>query len=281
MSEKETPDTKPKKIRKKRKPWKWLKRNIGRILAVLTIAALIVFFVTYKEEKKSTTVPFDYNPETTPTMVTDDVRTVISDSGYIRYMIQSPIWYVYNEAKRPNWRFPEGLYLERYNDTMGVNAVFRCDTAIYLTDEKLWQFAGNVRMVNDLGDKFATQKLFWNQQEHKLSSDSFMHIEKNDRIIEGYGFESDENIKEYRVHKPSMILPISDFNRVPGAAAPGATPGGAAAAYPPYSPSQRHTVDDSRIGNTNLVKQGDSLSNKERRTLRQPIREMPTVQQAN
>lgn len=210
---------------------KWLRRNSGRIAAVLCAGGLIAFFITYKEEKKSNTVPFDFDPETVPTMVTDDVRTLISDSGYIRYHIKSPLWLMYAEAKEPNWKFPKGLFLEKYNDTMGVNATFQCDTALYLTDKKLWKFRGNVRMINDVGDKFATQLLYWDQQERKLRSDSFIHIEKGERVIEGYGFESNENITAYRVHKPSMRLPMSEFSGTP------APVGVSGVAYPAYNPA--------------------------------------------
>ena len=38
--------------------------------------------------------------------------------------------------------------------------------------------------------RFDTELLFWDQQNKKIYTDSFIHIEKSDRIIEGYGFVS-------------------------------------------------------------------------------------------
>ena len=192
---------------------KRLKRNGGRIAAVVAVIVLVILIALPSEEKKTETVRLDYDPETTPTMVTDDVRTLISDSGYVRYQINSPLWLMFNEASRPAWKFPDGLFLEKFDDTMAVNATFRCDSATYFSDERLWRFDGNVRMLNDLGDRFLTQQLYWDQLDHKIRSDSFIHIERSDRVIEGYGFESNENITIYRVHRPSMILPMSDFRR--------------------------------------------------------------------
>lgn len=143
-----------------------------------------------------------------PTMMTTDVSTFISDSGYTRYHITAPLWLMFEEIDTPQWKFPDGVFLEKYDDEMNPTDNFRADSATYLSARKLWRFDGNVKMVNVDGDRFATQQLFWDQNSHKVYSDSFMHIERNERIIEGYGFESNENMTEYTVLKPQMILPI-------------------------------------------------------------------------
>jgi hypothetical protein len=66
-------------------------------------------------------------------------------------------------------------------------------------------------MKNVAGDKFLTQQLYWDQTRRKLYSDSFIHIERSDRIIEGYGFESNDALTEYTIRKPSGIFPTGDF----------------------------------------------------------------------
>lgn len=177
--------------------------------AVIAIAAYLIFSPAEKPKQKFN---INFDPETTPTMWTDSVETWVTDSGYVRYKIEAELWEVFDEAKRPNWKFRQGLYLEQYDDTMGIAATFICDSAMFLSNEKLWEFSGNVRLRNTLGDRFLTEKMFWNTNLHKIYSDSFIHIEKTDRIIEGYGFDSNENITDYTVRNPKMILPMSDFN---------------------------------------------------------------------
>ena len=143
-----------------------------------------------------------------PTMLTTDVSTFISDSGYTRYHITAPLWLMFEEIDTPEWKFPDGVFLEKFDDDMKPTDNFRADSATYYSSLKLWRFDGNVKMLNVDGDRFATQQLFWNQNTHKVYSDSFMHIERAERIIEGYGFESNENMTEYTVLRPQMILPI-------------------------------------------------------------------------
>ena len=38
------------------------------------------------------------------------------------------------------------LYLERFDDDMNVTATVVCDSALYLTRDKIWRLDGNVRM---------------------------------------------------------------------------------------------------------------------------------------
>lgn len=143
-----------------------------------------------------------------PTMLTTDVSTYISDSGYTRYHVDAPLWVMYEEADTPYWSFPQGLDMEKYDDTMAINATFRSDSAVYFSVRKLWRFDGNVIMRNTDGDRFATPQLYWDQNAKRVYSDSFMHIERAERIIEGYGFESNDQMTEYTILHPQMILPI-------------------------------------------------------------------------
>lgn len=162
-------------------------------------------------EEKRETIAISADPETFPTMKTLDVSTTISDSGFTRYHITSLIWLMFEEAQEPHWNFPEGLYVIKYDNNMKEDGTFTADTATYWSVKKLWRFDRNVRMKNVNGDRFLTQQLFWDQNKRKLYSDSFIHIERSDRIIEGYGFESNEEMTEYVIRRPSGIFPTSDF----------------------------------------------------------------------
>lgn len=164
-------------------------------------------------EERHSYVPNAGDGEKTPTMTTHDVETFISDSGYTRYHISTPQWDMYEEATEPHWQFPEGLELEQYDLSMRPTGSIRSIEATYFSRKRLWRLDGNVVMVNTMRDSFLTEQLFWDQAARKVYSDSFIHIVRSDRIIEGYGFESNENMTEYVVNNPTAILPI-DRGRV-------------------------------------------------------------------
>lgn len=179
-------------------------------LPAVIAAAVIAVAATACGEEKKEVLSGDIDPEKFPTMLTREVETLISDSGITRYRITAPLWLVYDEAREPYWSFPHTLHLEKFDDLMQREATVDCDSARYFKDRQLWRLDGNVRIANVLREKFLTQQLFWDQRNRKIYSDSFIHIEKTDRIIEGYGFVSDEQMTNYTVHNVAGIFPVSE-----------------------------------------------------------------------
>lgn len=179
------------------------------LLALTAVAAAAVFVACAPEEKRYVTNAG--SGDVTPTMTTTDVSTLISDSGYTRYHLETPLWQMFEDAEEPFWRFPEGLELEQYDLSMNPKANVQCDSAVYFSRKRLWRLDGNVVMVNPQADSFLTQQLFWDQNSRKIYTDSFIHIVRTDRIIEGYGMESDQSMQYYTVLNPTAILPASSM----------------------------------------------------------------------
>lgn len=144
-----------------------------------------------------------------PMMTTKNVSTLISDSGIVQYKIVAPIWKIYEEVDTPYWLFPEGLYLQKYDPYFQVIATVAADSARFFSKLKLWRLDGNVEMTKAPKDLFQTAQLFWDQTKRKIYSDSFIHIETETHVLEGYGFESDDRLQSYRVIKPQGIFPIN------------------------------------------------------------------------
>lgn len=170
------------------------------------------------------------DPERTPTMTTSNVSTLISDSGITRYKVEAPIWYVYDEAKDPRWSFPQTLHLERFDNFFNKEATVDCDSATYFKNRQLWRLDGNVRVLNLAGEKFLTQQLFWDQRKQSVYSDSFIQIIRSDRIMEGYGFVSNETMTDFSVSNVSAILPVdrnTSQTQTPDSAATGSEPAAA------------------------------------------------------
>lgn len=203
-----------------------------KLLPAAVVVAAVAFCACSESKQESIRIGAD--PEKFPTLKTLDVDSYISDSSYTRYRITAPVWLMFEEAKGPYWSFPEGLYALRFDNSMNENGSFTADSATYLSKKRIWRFDRNVRMLNVDGDKFLTQQLFWDQAQAKLYSDSFIHIERADRIIEGYGFESNQDMTEYIIRRPTGIFPTRDFvgGDRPAAPADGPTPPPATAPLP-------------------------------------------------
>ncbi len=180
--------------------------------AAIAAVGLIVWLLIPGKPEIKRYVPNTGDGYTTPTMSTTDVSTFISDSGYTKYHLTADLWQLFEDADEPFWKFPQGLYMEQYDKDMQLSSSVICDSATYLSRKRLWRLDGNVIMVNTAADSFLTQQLFWDQNARKIYSDSFIHIVRTDRTIEGYGFESDQSMNYYTVHHPTAILP-ADMHR--------------------------------------------------------------------
>ncbi|MDE6022329.1 MAG: LPS export ABC transporter periplasmic protein LptC [Muribaculaceae bacterium] len=145
-----------------------------------------------------------------PSMSTVNVATLISDSGIIQYKIVSPLWNIYDEVDTPYWNFPKGIYLQKYDRNFKVIASVAADSAKFYRLQNLWQLDGNVEMRKEPGELFLTQQLFWDQRRNKLYSDSFIHIETPERMLEGHGFESNDRLTKYSIRRPTGIFPVEE-----------------------------------------------------------------------
>lgn len=190
------------------------------IKCITTVAATVVmlFFVVSCGDKKDKLLDVKYDPEHIPSMITDTVSTLISDSGITRYKLVADLWEVYDVAKEPYWYFPDGIYLERFNENYFIEATVIADSAWYFSRQKLWKLKGHVKAQNIVGDRFKSDELFWDQAEKKIYSDKYIEIDKaNGLYLQGYGFSSNQEMTAYRISHPhDSRIPLKDDEEMMG-----------------------------------------------------------------
>ena len=145
-----------------------------------------------------------------PVMDTRGVTTLVSDSGVIRYRVNAEEWKVYDRKSPSYWAFEKGLYLEKFDTLFRVDASIKADTAYYYERKKLWELRGNVHIQSQRGDRFDTELMFWDQDKEKIYSDRFIRIEQPERILTGYGFESNQEMTEYQIFNNTGIFTVED-----------------------------------------------------------------------
>lgn len=143
-----------------------------------------------------------------PVMATRGVSKLISDSGIVRYKIIAEEWLVYDKTVPQRQSFPKGVYLERYDDSASVNLHITADTA-FCFDQYLWKLRGRV-VMNDREKKitYSSEELYWDMRKHIFYSNAPMTLQEPDRLIRGNWFESDEQMKQYKVGTTSGYMPV-------------------------------------------------------------------------
>lgn len=178
------------------------------ITATLWVAVMLLLLTLACSGEHKEVVEVTFDPETTYTMKTTGVISLISDSGVTRYRANAKEWLVYGKAKEPYWYFPEGIYVEKFDSLFHTEASIVADTAYYYDKRGLFRFVGQVEVKSLQGEHFETEELFWNQKEDKVYSDRFIRIEQEDKIITGVGFESNQNMTRYTIRESRGVFPV-------------------------------------------------------------------------
>lgn len=182
-------------------------KHVG-ITAAPWVAVMLLFLTLACSGEHKEVVEVTFDPETTYTMKTTGVISLISDSGVTRYRANAKEWLVYGKAQEPYWYFPKGIYVEKFDSLFQTEASIVADTAYYYDKQGLFQFVGQVEVKSLQGERFETEELFWNQKEDKVYSDRFIRIEQEDKIITGVGFESNQNMTRYTIRESRGVFPV-------------------------------------------------------------------------
>ena len=179
------------------------------ITAAFLAAVMFVLFPACSGKDKKLAEAISEN-DTLPSMKSLGVTTLISDSGVTRYKIVAEEWLIYDKKNPPYWAFEKGVYLEKFDTLFRIDASIKADTAYYHEKKKLWELKGHVQILSQRGDKFQTDLLFWDEKKEKVYSDKFIQIEQEDKVIRGYGFESNQDLTEYEIKNTTGVFTVED-----------------------------------------------------------------------
>ena len=181
-----------------------------RSIASMCIVLAIFFCACANRPERVEQSDISAAREEMPVLITDSVKTLISDSGVTRYRIETPEWLVYDKTEKPYQEFPKGIYLEQFDTQLAVQASMKADYAYYDEQAQIWTLRGHVHALNREGEQFDTPELNWSQQDKRIYSDSSILITREKSIIEGVGFDSNEEMTKYTILNPTGVFPIDE-----------------------------------------------------------------------
>ena len=180
-----------------------------RTTIALPAIVVLCFLLSCGNEKKNVESRIE-EPDSIPYLSTYGVTTLISDSGRISYKIEAEEWHIYEKRRPKYWAFEKGAYLEKYDDSLRVEATIKSDTAYFFSEKKLWKLIGNVDIKNQKGEKFFTDLLYWNQEDGSIYSDKYIKIEQQEQITTGIGFRSNQELTNWEILSTEGIYTINN-----------------------------------------------------------------------
>jgi len=113
----------------------------------------------------------------------------------------------------PRTLFPEGIRVVHFGIYPDTLTMIRADYAILYDNEEKWEAKNNVVAKNSKGEVLRTEYLTWDQKTGKIFSDKQVQITTEDDIIEGTGFEADDNFENWEIQNVTGVFTFSDSQR--------------------------------------------------------------------
>ena len=186
-----------------------IKKAINSTTIALTAIVVLIFHSSCKGDSAKTLIAIECS-DSIAVMPTFDVNTIVSDSGRISYKIIADEWRIFDKRNPPHWAFEKGVYLEKYDREMNIEATVKCDTAYYYNEQKLWKLIGNVDIKNVKDERFYTPLMYWDQENERIYSDAYIKIEQSDQVTEGIGFSANQNLTLWQINNTKGIFAVEE-----------------------------------------------------------------------
>ena len=143
-----------------------------------------------------------------PLRVGENVELDYTEDNRVKVKMTAPMAL---ELENGDNEFPEGIYLEFYDETGKLESTLRANEAYYFKKDHLWRGRGKVEVKN-LGknEQLNTEELFWKPADEKIYTDKFVTIRQQSDVIYGQGLEAKQDMSDYIIKKPEGEFAVED-----------------------------------------------------------------------
>ncbi len=160
---------------------------------------LVFSFLACEDKLKPSIIQLPQTP--LPSQESWDAEIIFSDSGRVRAILKANHIMVFQEQDVTILN--EGFRVDFYDENGKHTSFLIADSGRVIEKTKNLEAYGNIIAVSDEGTKVETSRLFWDNERGKVRSDAFVKVTSSDEILQGYGFEADQDLKNYVVYRVS------------------------------------------------------------------------------
>lgn len=143
-----------------------------------------------------------------PLRVGEDVELYYTEDNQVKVKMIAAVVFEFENGDR---EFPEGIYLEFYDEEGKLESTLRANEAYYFKKENQWRGRGKVEVKNlEKNEQLNTEELFWKPAEEKIYTDKFVTIRQESDVIYGQGLEAKQDMSDYVITKPEGEFSVED-----------------------------------------------------------------------
>jgi LPS export ABC transporter protein LptC len=175
-------------------------RRLLYLLSLLYSIPFCVYFTSCSSDKVEPVKTDIVLSDSIPSQESFNATVTFSDSGFVkavlwagRIRVFSKFNYTLIDSNAKVDFYKRGVYSSTLTGKRGKIYDLTKDVEVY----------DSVKMVSEDGSILTTNKLYWVNKTQRIKSDEFVHIKTKTDDIQGYGFEADQNLKNYVIYKVS------------------------------------------------------------------------------
>ena len=106
------------------------------------------------------------------------------------------------EFENGDREFPEGLFLEFYNEQGVLTSTLTANHAYFFKKDYQWRGRGHVEVKNlETAEQLNTEELFWKPDTKRIFTDAFVTIREATDVMYGHGLDASQDLSDYSIRK--------------------------------------------------------------------------------
>lgn len=165
----------------------------------LIITLLLVLVMAGCEEKVRPSVLSGVSSTQLPSQESWNSTITFTDSGIVKAIVNAGHIFAYDNSRITF--MDSGVVVDFFDETGAHTSKLTSNKGSVDEGTSNLEAIGNVIVTSDSGTVVRTEKMFWTNSTQLIHSPEFVHITSPTEDLKGTGFESDHNLRNYRIFK--------------------------------------------------------------------------------
>ena len=170
--------------------------------------SILIMISACSEEAIKPQIDDSINEEEIPSQESWNAEIFFTEEGELRAIVFADHLRKYDKRKLT---YLEGVKIDFYNEFEVKTSTLTSKSGRVDDSTRDMYAIDSVVAVNDSsGTTLLTDELIWRNRDKKITTDKFVTLISEKEKMEGYGFESDQNLDNYVIYKITYITNIEE-----------------------------------------------------------------------
>jgi len=171
----------------------------------LVVPFLFSVLILTSCSQQETAQPVTYDG---PLREIEDVDMLYTERQTVKTKLQAKKVLEFQNGDR---EFPEGIYLEFYDETGALTSTLSANSAFYIKSEDKWRGRGKVEVKNMAkGEQLNTEELFWKPDRRRIFTEKFVTIKQQTEVLYGTGLDAAQDLSDYSITNPQGDFDVNE-----------------------------------------------------------------------